>query len=51
MKSMKIPLVQKFLSNKYVLYTVFLAAILEILSLLTIKDYDSLGLFMVIGSL
>jgi len=48
---MKIPLVQKFLSNKYVLYTVFLAAILEILSLLTIKDYDSLGLFMVIGLL
>ena len=28
-----------------------MAALLEVLSLLTIKDYDSLGLFMVVGLL
>lgn len=51
MKGVKIPLVQKFLTNKYVLYLVFFAALVEILSLLTIRDYDSLGLFIVVGLL
>ena len=51
MKRVKIPLVQKFLTNKYVLYLVFFAALVEILSLLTIRDYDSLGLFIVVGLL
>ena len=51
MKGKITSLVKRFLSNKYVLYLVFFAALFEILALLTIKDYDSLGLFMVIGLL
>lgn len=51
MKRVKIPLVKKLLTNKYVLYLVFFAALIEILSLLTIRDYDSLGLFIVVGLL
>ena len=51
MSGKKLSLINNFLSNKYVLYLVFLAALFEILSLLAMEDYDSLGLFMVIGLL
>ena len=51
MAGKKLSLINKFLSNKYILYLVFLAALFEVLSLLTIEDYDSLGLFMVVGLL
>ena len=51
MAGKKLSLINKFLSNKYILYLVFFAALFEVLSLLTIRDYDSLGLFMVVGLL
>lgn len=47
---MKIP-VGSVLRNKYVLYLVLCVAIVEIITLLQLQDFDSLGLFVIVGVL
>ena len=45
---MKLP---KFINNKYILYLVLVLAIINVLCILSMKDYDSLTLFIISGLL